>query len=62
MVREEEEDDDVLGEGVKRERKLEVADWRKWEMGSVGDAMGSDSLHTVWIFFFIFGIFVVSED
>lgn len=35
---EEEGDDAVLG--VKMERRLDVADWRKWDMGSVGEAMG----------------------
>lgn len=42
VVREEEEeeegDDVVLG--VKMERRLDVAQWRKWDMGSVGEAMG----------------------
>ena len=39
VVREEEEEDDVVL-GVKMERRLDVADWRKWDMGSVGEAMG----------------------
>ena len=39
VVREEEEGDDVVL-GVKMERRLDVADWRKWDMGSVGEAMG----------------------
>lgn len=38
VVREEEEEDDVVL-GVKMERRLDVADWRKWDMGSVGEAM-----------------------
>jgi hypothetical protein len=33
------EGDFVLWE-ARRERRLEVVDWRKWEMGSVGKAMG----------------------
>jgi hypothetical protein len=33
------EGDVVLWE-ARRERRLEVVDWRKWEMGSVGKAMG----------------------
>ena len=40
VVREEEEEEDDVVLGVKMERRLDVADWRKWDMGSVGEAMG----------------------
>ena len=50
VVREEEEEDDVVL-GVKMERRLDVADWRKWDMGSVGEAMGFWILGVSIVFF-----------
>ena len=51
VVREEEEEEDDVVLGVKMERRLDVADWRKWDMGSVGEAMGFWILGVSIVFF-----------